>query len=114
MARNWGKLADKVGYEKILILLLFLSALFYLPEAYASNIWQLVGLRFLLGIAIGGIIPLRTAYIRQVTPLAIQGEVLGYNTSVRFLGNIIGPLIGGWISAYILFPPFFILQVPYY
>ncbi|WP_347836286.1 MFS transporter [Gracilibacillus sp. JCM 18860] len=54
MARNWGKLADKVGYEKILILLLFLSALFYLPEAYASNIWQLVGLRFLLGIAIGG------------------------------------------------------------
>ncbi|GGH80133.1 MFS family permease [Pullulanibacillus pueri] len=98
MARNWGKIADRVGYEKILVILLFLSAIVYLPGAFVTNIWELVIVRFLLGMAIGGIIPLRTAFIRQVTPLAIQGEVLGYNTSVRFLGNIIGPTIGGWVA----------------
>ncbi|GGE26738.1 MFS transporter [Pullulanibacillus camelliae] len=98
MARKWGKLADRFGYEKITVLLLFLSAVFYLPGAFVSNIWELIGIRFLLGVVLGGIIPLRTAYIRQVTPLSIQGEVLGYNTSVRFLGNIIGPAFGGWIS----------------
>ncbi|MFC4401735.1 MFS transporter [Gracilibacillus xinjiangensis] len=98
MSRNWGKLADRVGYEKILILLLFLSAVFFFPGALIHNIWQLIIVRFLLGIAIGGIIPLRTAYIRQVTPLSMQGEVLGYNTSIRFLGNIIGPVFGGWIA----------------
>ncbi|KAB8126281.1 multidrug efflux MFS transporter [Gracilibacillus oryzae] len=98
MARNWGKLADHIGYEKVLILLLFLSAVFFFPGGLVNNITQLIIIRFLLGMAIGGIIPIRTAYIRQVTPLNIQGEVLGYNTSIRFLGNIIGPVIGGWIA----------------
>ncbi|QGH36736.1 MFS transporter [Gracilibacillus salitolerans] len=98
MSRNWGKLGDRIGYEKVLIVLLILSAVFFIPGALVDNIWQLVIVRFLLGMAIGGVIPIRTAYIRQVTPLNIQGEVLGYNTSVRFLGNIIGPVIGGWIA----------------
>ena len=98
MARNWGKLSDKVGYIKVLILLLVLSAVVYLPGAFVTNIWQLTIIRFLLGVTIGGIIPIRTAYIRQVTPLNIQGEVLGYTTSVRFLGNIVGPALGGWIA----------------
>ena len=47
---------------------------------------------------IGGIIPARVAYIRQEAPLSMQGEVLGYNTSLRFLGNIIGPTIGGILA----------------
>nr|WP_070121369.1 MFS transporter [Bacillus marinisedimentorum] len=99
MTRNWGRLADKIGYEKVMILLLVLSAVFYFPGAFVSNIWQLVGLRFMLGLVIGGIIPVRTAYIRQVAPVSIQGEVLGYNTSLRFLGNVIGPALGGFIAS---------------
>ncbi|UOQ86865.1 MFS transporter [Gracilibacillus salinarum] len=98
MSRNWGKLGDRIGFEKVLVILLFLSAVFFIPGAFVDTIWQLVIVRFLLGIAIGGVIPIRTAYIRQVSPLDIQGEVLGYNTSIRFLGNIIGPVIGGWIA----------------
>lgn len=30
----------------------------------------------------------------------IQGEVLGYNVSFRFLGNVLGPLLGGIISSH--------------
>ncbi len=40
----------------------------------------------------------RVAYIRQEAPLAMQGEVLGYNTSLRFLGNVIGPGLGGMVA----------------
>jgi predicted MFS family arabinose efflux permease len=29
----------------------------------------------------------------------MQGEVLGYNTSLRFFGNMIGPMLGATISA---------------
>src|SRR5699024_12670631 len=60
----------------------------------------LIIIRFLLGISIGGIVPLRIAYIRQQAPLSMQGEVLGYNTSLRFLGNVIGPAFGGMISGW--------------
>ncbi|WP_345241665.1 MFS transporter [Pontibacillus salipaludis] len=98
MARRWGKVADSVGYEKILVFLLLASGIIYLPGAFVTNIWQLMILRFLLGITIGGIIPVRTAYIRQVAPVSIQGEVLGYSTSLRFLGNIIGPALGGLLA----------------
>lgn len=99
--RQWGKLGDKIGYEKVIILLLILCGVVYLPQAYVTNIWQLFFFRFLLGLAIGGVIPCRTAYIRQVAPMSIQGEVLGYNTSFRFLGNVVGPIMGGVLAAHI-------------
>lgn len=97
-ARRWGSLGDKIGHTKILIILLFMAGIVYFPGAFVTNIWQLVILRFLLGIAIGGIVPTRIAYIRQEAPLSMQGEVLGYNTSLRFLGNMIGPALGGVLA----------------
>ncbi|WP_449619800.1 MFS transporter [Robertmurraya sp. Marseille-Q9965] len=100
MARQWGKIADRYGYIKVLIALLLVAGVVYLPGAFVTNIWQLVFIRFLLGMAIGGIIPVRVAYIRQEAPIAMQGEVLGYNTSLRFLGNVIGPVMGGFIAGY--------------
>lgn len=98
MTKQWGKLADRRGYTRILVILLFFAGLSYLPGAFVTNIWQLVLIRFLLGIFIGGIIPVRAAYIRMEAPIAMQGEVLGYNTSLRYFGNVIGPMIGGFIS----------------
>ncbi|MGG0718069.1 MFS transporter [Robertmurraya massiliosenegalensis] len=109
MARQWGKMADRYGYIKILIALLFIAGLVYLPGAFVTNIWQLIVIRFLLGVAIGGIIPVRVAYIRQEAPIAMQGEVLGYNTSLRFLGNVIGPVMGGFIAGYFGISSVFIL-----
>ena len=108
MARQWGKIADHYGYIKILIILLFIAGIFYLPGGFVTNMWQLVFIRFILGVSIGGIVPVRIAYIRQEAPLAMQGEVLGYNTSLRFFGNIIGPAMGGIISGYFGFSAVFI------
>lgn len=97
-ARRWGIIGDQYGYMRVMIVLLILSGLIYLPFAFVGNIWQLVVLRLLLGTAIGGIATTRVAYIRQEAPLAMQGEVLGYNTSLRFLGNVIGPGLGGIVA----------------
>ncbi|TDL30374.1 MFS transporter [Jeotgalibacillus sp. S-D1] len=96
--RSWGRLGDAIGYEKVLTLLLILSALFIIPQALVTELWQLIILRFLFGIAIGGIIPSVTAFIRHAAPVSMQGEVLGYNQSFRFLGNVAGPAFGGIIA----------------
>ncbi|MBM7662538.1 MFS family permease [Bacillus mesophilus] len=109
MSRRWGSLADNIGYIKVLIILLIIAAVVYLPGAFVTNIWQLTIIRFFLGIAIGGIVPVRIAYIRQEAPISMQGEVLGYNTSLRFFGNIIGPFMGGMISAYFGFSAVFFI-----
>lgn len=109
MARHWGMVGDRHGHIKILLFLLFLTGIVYLPGAFIDQFWQLVIIRFLLGIALGGIIPVRIAYIRQEAPVAMQGEVLGYNTSLRFLGNVIGPSMGGMIAGFYGFSAVFII-----
>lgn len=100
-ARKWGQLGDDIGYEKVLSILLILSFLFVIPQAFVTSLWQLIALRLLFGIAVGGMIPITTALVRRESPIEVQGEVIGYNTSFRFLGNIIGPMLGGMISGYI-------------
>ncbi|ASK61982.1 MFS transporter [Virgibacillus phasianinus] len=107
MAKRWGRIGDRIGYVRIMIFLLFMAGIVYFPGAFVTNIWQLIVLRFLLGISIGGIIPVRIAYIRQEAPLSMQGEVLGYNTSLRFLGNVLGPALGGMLAGFFGFSAVF-------
>ncbi|MER1986844.1 MAG: MFS transporter [Solibacillus sp.] len=99
-SRIWGHLADLYGYERILTYLLLACVVFIIPQAFVTALWQLILLRFLFGIVAGGLIPIATALIRREAPVAIQGEVMGYNQSFRFFGNIIGPMLGGVISAF--------------
>lgn len=99
-ARRWGVIGDKVGYIKVLIILLFMGGLVYFPIAFVVSLWQLLIFRFLLGIAIGGIDPVRMAFLRQEAPVSMQGEVIGYNTSLRFLGNMVGPALGGVLAGF--------------
>ncbi|MBW8351665.1 MFS transporter [Bacillus sp. IITD106] len=100
LTRQWGKLGDSIGYEKVLLLLLVLASILIIPQALVTELWQLVGLRFLYGMAVGGMIPCITAYIRIEAPLDMQGEILGYNQSFRFLGNVIGPALGGFVASH--------------
>lgn len=101
LSREWGKLGDRFGHDKILLILALVGAVVYVPQAFVTSIWQLLILRLFLGMVIGGVIPCIVAYIRQAAPFSIQGEVLGYNTSFRFFGNVVGPIMGGFISGYI-------------
>lgn len=100
-ARRWGQLGDDIGYEKVLSILLILSFIFVIPQAFVTELWQLIICRLLFGIAVGGMIPITTALVRREAPIDIQGEMMGYNTSFRFLGNIIGPMFGGIVSGFI-------------
>src|SRR5690606_10526893 len=64
--RNWGKLGDRVGYEIVIMILLLISSFTFILQGLAAVLWQFVLFRFLFGVAVGGIIPCMTAYIRNV------------------------------------------------
>ncbi|WP_042341765.1 MFS transporter [Bacillus timonensis] len=100
LTRQWGKFGDRIGHDKIVTILLLASSILFIPQGLVTELWQLVICRFLFGMAVGGLIPCMTAYIRQVAPLSMQGEVQGYNVSFRFLGNVIGPITGGILSGF--------------
>ena len=102
LAAPWlGRLADKYGARKILLISLLFAAIVFIPQAFVQNLWQLMGLRFLLGIALAGMLPSVNSLIKRSVPPSVSGRVFGYNQSAQFLGNIAGPNLGGQMAAYL-------------
>lgn len=76
------------------------SALLFIPQAMVDSPWQLMGLRFLLGIATAGLLPSINSLVKQLTPDEFVGRVFGYNQSAQFIGSFGGALLGGGIAAW--------------
>jgi MFS family permease len=93
-APRLGKLADRVGC-------LLVAAALLLPQAFVSNVWQLVALRCLMGAALAGLLPCIASVIRRSVPAAVAGGVLGYSTSSQYAGQVVGPLLGGLVGGHI-------------
>lgn len=62
-----GKLSDKVGAHRILTFALIGAALFLIPQAFVTSVWQLIVVRFLMGVFMGGLLPSVNALIRSYT-----------------------------------------------
>jgi MFS family permease len=96
-----GKLADRIGHWNIVIVCLAVAAVLLIPQAFVTSGWQLIGLRFLMGLALGGLLPCIASVIRHNAPEAVTGTLLGYSVSAQYTGQVIGPLAGGYVGGHI-------------
>jgi MFS family permease len=108
-ASRLGKVADRIGPEKVLFASLTLAGLVFIPQGLANGPLALGGWRFLLGIAIAGLMPSINNLIRQRTPAACLGRIYGFNQSAQFIGMFCGAFFGGHIAALIGFRELFFL-----
>ena len=99
-APRLGKLADRVGHWNVVIFALAACALLLVPQAFVTQAWQLIGLRFLMGAALGGLMPCVTSVISHNVPDGAAGTVLGYSTSAQYVGQVVGPLAGGFLGGH--------------
>ncbi len=90
-ASRLGRLADRIGHSRIIIGALGVAALLLIPQAFVKEAWQLIGLRFLMGLALGGLLPCISAVIRHNVPDRVAGGVLGYSVSSQYVGQVAGP-----------------------
>ena len=67
-APRLGKLSDKIGPQKVILFALIFAGIIYLPQALVKNPWQLLGLRFLLGLATAGLTPSINTILKRITP----------------------------------------------
>lgn len=100
-APQLGKLGDRYGSHKILLISLLASSLIFIPQAMVTSVWQLVVLRFLLGLCIGGLLPSVNTLLRRISPQHMVSRVFGYNNSFFAIGSMVGPVVGGFVAGYI-------------
>lgn len=96
-----GRLADGVGHWRMIIACLAAAALLLVPQAFVVSGWQLIILRLLMGLALGGLLPCIASVIRHNVPDKIAGGILGYSVSAQYAGQVLGPLGGGFVGGHI-------------
>ena len=102
-----GKLVDKVGPRKVLVVSLIYVGLFNIPQAYVTDVYQLALIRFLQGFGLGGMLPALNTYLSSKTPREFTGQVFSYNQSCLFFGYFLGAIGGSSLMALLGFTTLF-------
>jgi MFS family permease len=101
LSASWlGGLADRIGHWTVIVLCLLMCAALLIPQAFVTAGWQLILLRFLMGLSLGGLLPSISTVIRHNVPERSTGSVLGYSTSSQYVGQVTGPLAGGFVGGH--------------
>ncbi len=93
-----GRLSDRVGPTKILPVCLAGAMLTYIPQAMVENVWQLLGLRMLMGVFLGGLMPTANAIIATLVSAERRGAAFGLVATSNAIANGTGPLSGAIIA----------------
>jgi MFS transporter, DHA1 family, multidrug resistance protein len=99
-APRLGKLSDKFGTQKVILAALIVAGIMFIPQAFVKNPWQLMALRFILGLASAGLMPSINTLLKKITPDFLTGRVFGITMSAGYLGVFAGSTLGGQIAAY--------------
>lgn len=99
-APRLGRLSDQVGAQKVILVALIAAGILFIAQAFVTSPWQLMGLRFLLGLAAAGLIPSVNTLIKKITPASLTGRVFGFNMSAGYLGVFGGAVLGGQVAAW--------------
>ncbi len=93
-----GRLGDRTGHRKIVIISALGAAIFFIPQTIVSSAWQFLLLQVLAGAAVGGILPSLTALLAIYSDPDELGSVYGLDNSIVSSGRAVAPLIGASLS----------------
>lgn len=88
-AAAFGRLADKYGRRRVLLITVAMDALFGLLSVFAPNFGILLALRFLTGIAVGGTLPVDYAMMAEFLPSKNRGRWLVMLEGFWAIGTVV-------------------------
>jgi len=94
-----GPLGDRVGHRRVVITSACFAALLYFAQSYVTAGWQLLILQALVGVALGGIVPIISALLARLTHSGEEGAVYGLDNSITSGSRTLAPLIGAAAAA---------------
>lgn len=89
-----GRLADRFGRRPLFIVTLTWFVLFAPITGLTDSVWQLIALRFVLGIAMGGDFPLTASYVNEMAPSDKRGKLAGFSGACWWPGAVVAMLVG--------------------
>lgn len=96
-ATLFGRIADRIGRRNVLLLTVGCDAVFGLASVFAPDIWSLMLLRFLTGMAVGGTLPVDYAMMAEFLPPRNRGRWLVWLEGFWAIGTIAIALTA-WIA----------------
>lgn len=93
-----GRLADRVGQKAVLVVCVAGVALIHVPQAMVNHPTQLMVLRAIQGLFMGGVMPTANALLARATVTSHRGAVYGFSHSAQAGGRAVGPMVGAAVS----------------
>jgi EmrB/QacA subfamily drug resistance transporter len=93
-----GSLADRFGRKRLFLWGMILFTVVSFASGFAPNSTWLILMRILQGIGGAMVMANSTAIVADVFPSKQLGQALGVNIMVAAVGQIIGPVLGGWLA----------------
>ncbi|EHJ55979.1 hypothetical protein HMPREF9318_02113 [Streptococcus urinalis FB127-CNA-2] len=93
-----GKIGDRIGNHRLLLIALFYSFSMYFLCALAKTTIQLGILRFLYGFGTGALMPSINSLLTKITPREGISRIFSYNQMFTNFGQVIGPFVGSTIA----------------
>ena len=93
-----GRLADRFGTLRPLVIALVVFSLGLLITSFATSMAMVAGGRFVVGLGAGATLTLQLVIIARYYPLRLQPLVLGVVSAVFIIPGLIGPTISASVS----------------
>jgi MFS transporter, PHS family, inorganic phosphate transporter len=88
----FGRVADMLGRKRIYGVEVLVLAAGAIGCAFSPNVWWLIGLRFILGIGIGGDYPVSATIMSEYAGKSTRGMLVTLVFAMQAAGLILGPL----------------------
>ena len=96
-----GSLGDRISHKKVLFWCALVAMALYIPQVFVANVWQLLILQGMAGIAAGGLVAAPSALLSRYTDRGSAGAVYGLDNSVWSASKAVAPLLGATIAIWI-------------
>ncbi len=93
----WGRLADRVGMKIMVQRILLAISIHWGLMFFVTNVWQMFGLRILLGL-FSGFGTMSVALVTHGSPRERIGRAVGVLQATQILSTALGPLVGGLLA----------------
>ncbi|MDF2628678.1 MAG: multidrug efflux protein [Symbiobacteriaceae bacterium] len=95
---RWARVGERISFPKLLAIGLALAGVMVLPQSLAQTAGALIVLRFIYGIFTAAVMPSVNATLAATVHPSFRGRAYGINQSAMFVGNVLGPTLGGYVA----------------